>query len=405
MVVWHVTQMLEGGAGQYCLRLSTALPEVRVVSQIFLPVGGGGEGVNRLTRASSACNRLAGRALRGFSHRVATAPFHTVFGPEVYRTLHDSVPGDIYHLHGLLGWIGVRGLRALIPRGALVFWTLHDIWPLSGGCVVYQGCEQFRAGCRGCPILHAPWKGLACWEWQAKRQLIREFGIRLIANSAWTADRIRDAGLAAPEGVPIVHPIIEDAYFNEIPTGLREELGIPDDRMVLGLGARSLNDEFKGIPRFLAELARFPDLCQRVTVLLFGDGPIPKPETLDVRLLGRITDCHELARLYRALDVFVSPSRMETFGMTLAESQAVGTPVAAFDVGGVRDATHPSASVLVPDQDYRTLVEQIACLGETCEIAATRSQLLRSWARTRFHRTIVAQIQAEIYRSASSNGP
>jgi glycosyltransferase involved in cell wall biosynthesis len=45
----------------------------------------------------------------------------------------------------------------------------------------------------------------------------------------------------------------------------------------------------------------------------------------------------ELAAAYAGSDVFVFPSRTDTFGLVLLESLACGTPVAAFDVTGPRD--------------------------------------------------------------------
>jgi len=45
----------------------------------------------------------------------------------------------------------------------------------------------------------------------------------------------------------------------------------------------------------------------------------------------------ELARYYRAADVFVFPSRTDTFGLVLLEAMACGTPVAAFPVTGPID--------------------------------------------------------------------
>ena len=46
---------------------------------------------------------------------------------------------------------------------------------------------------------------------------------------------------------------------------------------------------------------------------------------------------------------------METFGMALAEAQACGTPVVAFDVGGVSDAVSDEcAEYLVPNGDFES---------------------------------------------------
>ena len=42
----------------------------------------------------------------------------------------------------------------------------------------------------------------------------------------------------------------------------------------------------------------------------------------------------ELARYYAAADVFVFPSRTDTFGLVLLESLAAGVPVAAYPVRG-----------------------------------------------------------------------
>jgi glycosyltransferase involved in cell wall biosynthesis len=70
-----------------------------------------------------------------------------------------------------------------------------------------------------------------------------------------------------------------------------------------------------------------------------GDGPqLPalRRHHPEVRFVG-YKHGEELARYYAAADVFVFPSRTDTFGLVLLESLASGVPVAAFPVTGPLD--------------------------------------------------------------------
>lgn len=70
-----------------------------------------------------------------------------------------------------------------------------------------------------------------------------------------------------------------------------------------------------------------------------GDGPaLPeiKEKYPEVNYLG-VLQQHELAKVYAAADVFVFPSKTDTFGLVLLEAMACGTPVAAYPVTGPID--------------------------------------------------------------------
>jgi glycosyltransferase involved in cell wall biosynthesis len=73
--------------------------------------------------------------------------------------------------------------------------------------------------------------------------------------------------------------------------------------------------------------------------IMVGGGPQLeeyKKRYPEVEFVGMKTG-HELADYYRKGDVFVFPSRTDTFGVVMIESLACGTPIAAYDVTGPRD--------------------------------------------------------------------
>jgi glycosyltransferase involved in cell wall biosynthesis len=80
----------------------------------------------------------------------------------------------------------------------------------------------------------------------------------------------------------------------------------------------------------------FIDMPWHGSKVICGVGPLEStlrrdaPDTLWLGLVSR----PELAQLYAASDVFVFPSRHETFGLVMLEAMACGTPVAAFPVDG-----------------------------------------------------------------------
>ncbi len=105
----------------------------------------------------------------------------------------------------------------------------------------------------------------------------------------------------------------------------------------------------------------FLDLDLPGTKVVVGDGPL-LPE-----LKRRYPQAHftgarfgeDLARHYAAADVFVFPSRTDTFGLVLLEALASGLPVAAFPVPGPLDVigTAP-AGVLSEDLKSAALAAQ-----------------------------------------------
>ena len=108
----------------------------------------------------------------------------------------------------------------------------------------------------------------------------------------------------------------------------RGDLGLPRP-VFLNVGRVAVE---KNLPAFL-------DLDLPGTRVVVGDGPdLARLKTRypDVRFLG-VRRGEELACLYASADVFVFPSRTDTFGNVILEAMASGCPVAAFPVTGPLD--------------------------------------------------------------------
>jgi glycosyltransferase involved in cell wall biosynthesis len=92
------------------------------------------------------------------------------------------------------------------------------------------------------------------------------------------------------------------------------------------------------------------------TKVICGVGPLEaslKKKYPHVTWLGLLAR-DELAKVYAAADVFVFPSKSETFGLVLLEAMACGTPVAAYPVDGPLEVLcdvdgKPQGGVLDPD--------------------------------------------------------
>ena len=65
---------------------------------------------------------------------------------------------NIVHLHWTPGIISIGEIQSLLDAGTRVVWTLHDMWPLTGGCHHADGCNQFQTDCKSCPLVRGPFR-------------------------------------------------------------------------------------------------------------------------------------------------------------------------------------------------------------------------------------------------------
>jgi glycosyltransferase involved in cell wall biosynthesis len=141
----------------------------------------------------------------------------------------------------------------------------------------------------------------------------------------------------------------------------------PDDRETL---AELPRPRFVYVGRVAAEknIKAFLDLDLEGVKVVIGDGPAKadlERRYADVRFVGWKKG-EDLARHIAACDVFVFPSKTDTFGVVMIEALACGLPVAAYPVTGPRDViTDPKVGAL--DEDLQRAAERAAELNaEDC---------------------------------------
>lgn len=100
-------------------------------------------------------------------------------------------------------------------------------------------------------------------------------------------------------------------------------------------------------------IGAFLDTRQPGTKVIVGDGPALaelRARYPQVRFLGKLGG-ETLAAAYAGADVFVFPSRTDTFGLVVIEALSCGTPVAAFPVPGPGDIVRDGAGALDENLD------------------------------------------------------
>lgn len=266
--------------------------------------------------------------------------------PDTLPQLAASQEFDVVNLH--LVNCGFLRIESLARFRQPVVWTLHDMWPFTGGCSYAEGCERYRDQCGRCPLLKSESeRDLSRRIWRRKRSAWRNLDLTVVAPSRWMkscAERSSILGnypvVCVPNGIDI------ERFRPEAQAEARRVLGLPAEAHIVLFGATAADsDPRKGFDLLTAALAHLPRTIagRPVVAVVFGNQDPFAVAGLDIPLmsLGAIKDDERLRMVYSATDVFAAPSREDNLPNTVIESLACGTPVVAFNIGGMPDMIDP----------------------------------------------------------------
>ena len=256
----------------------------------------------------------------------------------------DEIDPDVVHLHNIHGyWVNIEMLFGwLAAHRCQVRWTLHDCWAFTGHCAhfTYAKCAQWKTHCaysNSCPQLDTYPKTISkascARNFEDKKRIFTSVPperMTLITPSQWLSNLVEESFL---NGYPVEvrHNTIDRTVFKPTPSAFREQYGIGDRFMILGV-ANPWTDR-KGLGDFV-RLARELD-TDRCTLVLVG---LSKKQVRELPegIIGmtRTDSPQELSGIYSTADVFFNPTIEDNYPTVNLEAEACGTTVVTYDTGG-----------------------------------------------------------------------
>ena len=313
---------------------------------------------------------------------------------------------DVIHLHWTnQGFFSLKDLDRILSSGKPVIVTLHDQWYFTGICHYSSNCEKYKSQCEKCPMLKGPGMDLARRVFDRKREIYKGRNITFVGCSRWMADLAHQSALTQGHTVTNIPNAIDTDVFTPMDkASARKKHNLPEDMRLLLFGAQRITDERKGFS-FLVEACEHismhhPTLPGHLGVVVLGGDAESVKEALPlpVYTVNYLSNEAEIAELYNAVDLFVTPSLQDNLPNTIVEAMSCGTPCVGFNVGGIPEMISHKQDGYVADYcDSIDFAQGIAwCLNENRLPAI--SAAARSAALATYSEPTVAQRYLKVYQ-------
>ncbi|UCH65665.1 MAG: glycosyltransferase family 4 protein [Ignavibacterium sp.] len=316
---------------------------------------------------------------------------------------------DILNLHWINGgYLSLNSLAKLSGLNKPIVWTLHDMWAFTGGCHYNLDCEKFIDRCNTCPALKLKSENdFSAKIFHRKKDILNSLNITIVTCSSWLAEEAGKSSTLKGKNIIVINNPIHTKVFKPIDQDVaRKEFQFTSGKFLLLIGAMNLKDKRKGFNHLLDALKfiyeKYSDLRYRIELITFGkpDKSIENGIPFRVHNLGTIPDEEKLRNLYNACDLYVAPSIQDNLPNTVLESISCGTPVVAFNTGGIPDMIeHLKNGYLATLQSSEDLAEGIVLLLTKPDLLQEMKAASRERAVEYFNEEYIAKKYIELYKS------
>lgn len=340
MKVVHLVISDMFGAGRAATRISQAVSLCGVDSSVFIL----NPGLNSTSEqihlsGTERIGRVVSKKRNEFMMRSYPVQgyFHCDHYGLDYSKHNFAKDADIIHIH----WVneGIYSSHFLSDIDKPVVSTFHDMWGFTGGCHYSGDCRRFTGQCGSCPCLGSSKETDLSAVIQNLR--IKEYSsaqIQFVGCSKWITDEANSSRVLQESGktcINIPNPINANWFHFRSQEESRKLLGIETKKKMILIGAVNLRDRRKGFHLLKEALALLDP--EQYMLCMFGKMDSAGLEQFETCSFGSVYDDLHLSLIYNACDLFAAPSTQENLANTVMESLACGTPVAAFNIGGMPD--------------------------------------------------------------------
>jgi glycosyltransferase involved in cell wall biosynthesis len=333
-----------------------------------------------------------------------------VFGTDI--TNHPLITrADIINLQWINGgFISLETLSKIGNLGKPIVWTFHDMWAFTGGCHYVSDCQNYLTECRNCPALKfSSTSDVSNRIFNKKKELYEKLNLTIVTTSRWLANEASRSALLKTKKVYVIPTPINSVKFKPINKKVvREKLNLPIEKKIILFGAMNLKDERKGFYYLVEALKYIKNINSdlEIELAVFGkiDESVLSSIPFKVNQLGSLKNDDQIVSAYNSADAFVAPSLEDNLPNTIMESMACGTPVVAFNTGGIPDMVVNGVNgFLTQLQSTNGLAEDILKILLNDNHRNKMSEAAREKVLRDFNPEVITSKYRDLYKSLIQN--